>query len=806
MDPLWNLQAPIRAAAPWPAPEAVLSSEFVVKLLDRYVVRETLTPFLLALGLFTFLLAVRPMLEQAQKLLAKGVDLPTTGFLLLTLLPQALGVTIPMAFLTGVLMALGRLSGDREAVAMLACGVSPQRLLRPIVLLAVLVGGMDLYCMVRLIPDSNQRFRIETFKLLTSHAEADIKPGVFYEGFPGKILFVKDTTPGAGWTGVMLADVSKPGRPVITLAPQGYLEIDASRQQVTIVLPGESVRYSPGQEEGVYDVARDRDLHFAVPASTVFGDGNISRGLPEMSIPQLREAEAQRVKDHLSPHREIMQRHQMFSFPVACVVFAVLGLALGLHTRREGKLGGLTMGLAVIAVYDAAMALAEAQTKGGHFPAEWARWVPNIVLAIMGALALWWRARAHGSELAITLPGIFRKLWPRRTPAEPATATGVAPRPADRVVLVIRIPQIHLPRPRLLDTYVAGKYLRMLALSCAGLLTLYYIGTFIDKAEKLAKGQADSWMLLEYFYYSTPQFVVYVVPMAILVSVLATIGGLTRTGELVVMRSCGVSLYRAAAPLLVFALVWSGALFFLDDRVLAQANRRAQALDTEIRSGTAPTITAVAGSNWLADARGRIYFYTAYDQSRATLHGLSVFEVEPATFRLTRHIEATKVRFEKNAWRAEHGWMQTFKAADRSVRESFTNRTVQLAPPRQFEALRQSDVELMTYGQLLKHLNESSGSGVNLTETRVDLHSRIAFPLVTVIMTVLAVPFGVTTGKRGALYGIGLAMMLAAAYWLVNTFFTAAGDAALLPPALGAWAANLLFFAAALYATFTVRT
>jgi lipopolysaccharide export LptBFGC system permease protein LptF len=73
-------------------------------------------------------------------------------------------------------------------------------------------------------------------------------------------------------------------------------------------------------------------------------------------------------------------------------------------------------------------------------------------------------------------------------------------------------------------------------------------------------------------------------------------------------------------------------------------------------------------------------------------------------------------------------------------------------------------------------------------------------------MTLLAVPFGVTTGRRGAMYGIGLALILAAAYWLLNTFFTAVGHAALLPPALAAWAANLLFLALAAFATLTVRT
>src|SRR5437016_10556164 len=119
-----------------------------MKLLDRYLIRETLGPFFMALGLFTFLLAVMPMLREASLLLSKGVPLPTVGLLLLLLLPSSLAATIPMAFLTGLLMALGRLSGDRESVALLACGVSPLRLLRPVLLMAAVVAGADLYVLL----------------------------------------------------------------------------------------------------------------------------------------------------------------------------------------------------------------------------------------------------------------------------------------------------------------------------------------------------------------------------------------------------------------------------------------------------------------------------------------------------------------------------------------------------------------------------------------------------------------------------------------------------------------------------------
>src|SRR5262245_45506578 len=247
----------------------------------------------MALGMFTFLFAIQTALQYAQSLLAKGVDLPTVGFLLLTLVPQALGISLPMAFLAGLLMGLGRLSGDREAVAMLACGISPVRLMRPVLLFAAVAGAADMYVLMQLIPDANQTFRERTTRLLATQSEGNIQPGLFYTGFPGKVLQIRERRPGGGWEGVILADTSQPGRPVVTLADVGYLDVDEKQHQVSIVLPGESRRYVPGAEEGIYETVRTKDLRFAIPAESVFGDGAlVPRGNREMHISQLREVEA----------------------------------------------------------------------------------------------------------------------------------------------------------------------------------------------------------------------------------------------------------------------------------------------------------------------------------------------------------------------------------------------------------------------------------------------------------------------------------------------------------------------------------
>jgi LPS export ABC transporter permease LptG/LPS export ABC transporter permease LptF len=779
--------------------------------LDRYVIRETLPPLLVALALLTFVMAIQPMLEGAEDFLAKGMPLGTVGFLLLTLLPQALGVTIPIAFLTGLLMALGRLSSDREGVALLACGVSPLQLLRPIALLALVTGALNLYVMVVAIPDSNHRFLEVTYAFMAQQGESDIKPRQFYEGFPGKVLHIQDAQPGGGWSGVMLADTSNPARISMTLADSGRLVLDHDRRDANLYLTAARQYRQGAAGTGSYELSLMDSLRVNIPAESVFGSGNlaVSRGLAEKHIGDLREDIAAKTAAGLSPHNEIMYLHQKFSFPVACLIFAPIALALGLHTRREGKLGGMVLGLAVVFVYYGVLVQAEAWTKGQHFPAEWARWVPNIVLGAAGALMLLWKSRTSNRQIAFDRPVMwFRRLaarWRRHRTASAALPAGHSA--GEAVAVVIRIPDFYLPRPRLLDLYVSSRYLRLVALSFVALLGLSYLGAFLDRSEKLFKGQADFGMLLQFLWYYTPQLIAYIVPIATLIAVLGTIGGLTRTGELTVMRACGVSLYRAALPLMLMAAVWSGLLFVMEERVLAHANQKAEALDDVIRGNPAHTVNVVQNRHWLAALDGRLYYYLAYEPARERLHGLSVFETDTSPYRVVRHTHATVAEFREGVWHASKGWMQDFSAAeDRTTKhDAFEARTLDIDPPEDFTGA-QVDAELMTYSELRDYIERLDGSGFELADQRTALQSKLAFPAVTLVMTLIAVPFGVTTGRRGALYGIGIAIMLAISYFLLVAVFTAAGRADVLPPVIAAWAANVFFIIAAAYLTLTART
>jgi lipopolysaccharide export LptBFGC system permease protein LptF len=113
---------------------------------------------------------------------------------------------------------------------------------------------------------------------------------------------------------------------------------------------------------------------------------------------------------------------------------------------------------------------------------------------------------------------------------------------------------------------------------------------------------------------------------------------------------------------------------------------------------------------------------------------------------------------------------------------------------------------MMTVGQLRRYVNELSASGVNVANLAVELQHKMAFPFVTLVMTLLAIPFGVSTGRRGALYAIGLGIVLALSYWIVTSLFVALGKSGLLTPVLAAWTPNIIVLGSAAYVFLTVRT
>ena len=168
----------------------------MLRVLDRYVIRSVIPPLLMSLLVFTFILILPFLMELAEPLISKGAPASTVLSLMLTLVPQALAVTIPMALLVGLLVGLGRLSSDREWVALQACGVSIDRIVRPVLILGVIATAATGYVYIWAVPDANQASREISYNVVAQLAEGEIKPRVFFDHFPNRVLLVRDVPPG----------------------------------------------------------------------------------------------------------------------------------------------------------------------------------------------------------------------------------------------------------------------------------------------------------------------------------------------------------------------------------------------------------------------------------------------------------------------------------------------------------------------------------------------------------------------------------------------------------------------------------
>ncbi|HKT79702.1 MAG TPA: LptF/LptG family permease [Vicinamibacterales bacterium] len=797
------------------------------KTLDRYILREIVFPFTIGLVVLTFVLEIPVILRQAEDLVAKGVEAGTIVRVLMTLLPSQLSLTIPMSLLLGILIGFGRLSADREFVAMQACGVSLMRLLRPLLLVAAVATGFAAYQTIVALPSANQTFREITYNIVASRVERSVRPGVFFEDFGNRVIFVRDLPPTGGWKDVMLADTSQPGQTTVFFAKQGRILLDREKKIVQLELLNGSWHTIYTDNPDKYWDNRFASTIISLDPAKVFPPPP-AKGAPEMTFAELETQIASAV-EHGDPGNVYrMMYQQKLALPMTCPILAIIGLALGASNRKDGKLASFVLGAAVIFAYYILLYSFRSMAMGGFFSPEWAPWVPNIIMAAVGVWLLTRRARSADQPMRFSLPAFWRRksAEPMAQPAPPGAVSSAPRRRFDRVFFVIRVPYFSVPQPRLLDRYLARQYWRIAALCVFSLLGLSFIATFIDIADELLRGEVPFSTVVRYFYFLTPQYVFWVIPVAVLIATLVTMSIMTKNSEIIVMRACGISLYRTAVPLIMFGLLASGALFGIQEWLLPISNREADRLDRIVR-GYGPQ-TSPFNQRWIVGRTGTFYHYDLFDSRRSSFVHLWMYDVAAEregwqlnamtysnNVALTRRVSAEES--DGAIWTGTQGWARWFarsKQRDGSPTtkyEPFSERELRFESPEYF-ASRPTDTVNMTYDQMLSfnqlrdYIAQLKQSGSNALPYVVRLHRKVAFPLVTVVMTLLAVPFAVSGGRRGALYGLGMGLVLALAYFVMMSVFGALGSGGVLPPILAAWAPNLLFALFAFYMILTVRT
>jgi LPS export ABC transporter permease LptF/LPS export ABC transporter permease LptG len=788
-------------------------------ILDRYVVREVLPPTLLGLLLFTFILVLDQISQLMKILVSRGADLNTVVRAFLYLLPSIFSVTIPMAFLLGVLLAFGRLASESEIVALRASGVSPLRLLRPVLLLATLAMGTTFYVVAEALPASNQAYRELVFTLMVSKAKTGLQPRVFNDDLiPSIVIYVSDMDPQTGdWRNVFMHDNRVPQKPKVVVARGGSLMIDKERKRVEIRLR-QGVTYTfQTATPAAYERLAFQEHDWPLPFEQFFPKVPLAKGDREMTLDELARNVAELKSQGKSPKeygRFQVEFHKKFAIAGACIVFGLLGLGLSLGSKKEARSAAFGLSIGVIFVYYVLIRLGEQAGDTGMMSPFVAMWAANIVLGVVAVVLLVLSQREaafdplDASHYKALLP-ILRRPGRARVPAPgrvPARGGGAGRGPGGpRKVVVLRIPRLSLPLPGLLDRYVVRSYLGNFTLVIFAFWALFLLVSFMDLFDDVQHNKVKGVVVLHYYAFFSPQILHFVTPVAVLVAVLVTFGILSRRNEITAMKAAGISIYRVTLPAIGLGLAVAALMFGLSEYVLPPTNKVA-GRDFNVIKGRPPQASTTNQHRWILGSDGRFYNYDFLElrPEGASLYGLSIFDVTAADWQLRDVLYVARAAWNGTSYDLERGYRRTFLPAP-AFRAIPQARTREIEPPTYF-GQEERPADTLRFVELRQHITALELLGLDVTALRVQLHRKIAFPVVCLVMTLLGLPFSFVVARKGALYGIAASVVIAIVYWAGLAAFESLGSFGVLPPLLAAWAPNLLFGGSALYLMFTLET
>ncbi len=352
-------------------------------IIYRYLFKEMVIPFMVSLGVFTFLLLIAKVMELTELVVSRGVELGTVLMLLVYTLPYFLVFTIPMATLLGVLLAFLRLSADNEITALKASGVGLTQLLPPVIALALLAWAASSALAIWAMPWGNRSFEDKLYQVARSKADLALKERVFLDTFPGLVLYI-NRLPGHGMLeDVFVVDEREEGRAHTIVAKRGRI-FPAHQGQVVLRLYEGSL-HSVDSELTTAQTANFATYDVAIKAAgPPPGQRKISHER-EMYLGELLAQLKTLPPDSTRYYLVDMELQKKFSLPVACLVMALVGLPLGARARR-GRSWGIFIALLFFFAYYLMLSTAWSLGETGIYPVVVGMWMPNLIFGLLGLI------------------------------------------------------------------------------------------------------------------------------------------------------------------------------------------------------------------------------------------------------------------------------------------------------------------------------------------------------------------------------------------------------------------------------------
>jgi LPS export ABC transporter permease LptG len=611
---------------------------------------------------------------------------------------------------------------------------------------------------------------------------------------------VKTAQGAAVWKGVFMADLSDATNPKITLAKEAIV-VGEGQDRLHLHMVDGSEHETDPKDAGRYQIStfEQTDIPLDLPSTENKPDESLPADV--MNTGALWN-KAARV-DPISARWYLIAFHKRFALPTACLVLALVGIPLGLSSKKSGKSGGFVLTILLVFVYYVISLIGVSLARQGKVSPWFGAWLADFVFLAL-AIFLFSRVEKRPFELAS-----FRALWKADPNGSlPVLARGRRDNAFERASTRRRM--FSASFPTLLDDYVLRDFFVYLGLILSTFLVLVIVFTLFELLADILRNQVPATVVAEYLLNVAPYLLYNVAPLVMLLAVLVTFGLMQRSNEITAIKATGTSIYRIVTPVIVAAGVMAVGLFFADQFYLPHTNRRQEALHNQIK-GKPPQTYLRPDRKWIFGQHNDIYYYQFFDPDRDQFGNVTVFELDRASFAITRRIHADRAHWAENLnrWVYEQGWDRSLHGSA-IANDGYHTFEVSTFPeisetPSYFKKEVKQYTE-MNYEELRRYIRDLQQSGFDVVRLRVQLHKKLSYPLITLIMAVLAIPFSLSTGKKGAVTGIAVAVGIAVFYTVVSRLFEAMGDLSQLPPALAAWSPDLIFILVGGYLILKVPT
>ena len=357
----------------------------------------------------------------------------------------------------------------------------------------------------------------------------------------------------------------------------------------------------------------------------------------------------------------------------------------------------------------------------------------------------------------------------------------------------------------ILDRYVSREFLKNILFITIAFIALFLIVDFFEKIRMFLSNQATAGQMASYFLFRIPMILAQILPAAVLLSSLITCGVLSRHSEITAMKANGVSLYRISVPIALIAALACLLVFLLTEWVTPYANERAEYIRRIEVQKQKPKGIFKQDQIWYRGQRG-IYNFRLFDPERNRLQGITIHYLD-REMNLTMRLDAEWGEWRENRWVFHNLLITRFQSGEFPDLSRVKQQAVDLPEsPSDFRVVQKS-ADTMGYFELRRYIDKLQAEGYDATRYAADLHGKVAFPLVGIILAAIGISFSLRSERSGGIArGIGAGLVIGFSYWVVYAFGMSLGRSGALPPLFAAWLGNILFGAASIWMVLRIKT